>query len=298
MAHTRWFRAFGLAAFTLMVSLSLAAHASPAKNKDKDKQPAEAVTLNPGDPAPLIQDKLLSQIRLTKATADHTDIITAGDVVVLQQDGLMMSSSACSYAYSNSYSGGVLTSNMKNRAKDTAKSVAKAAIFGKLGLGGSSVTDAAANVCATRKFVAGEKFWVTGIVAQKDGILVRTSSDPYNDIRYYGELLFTFVNGVVPPVDDFVKSFSEVITVQSEEGQSGQGDQPASEAAQEPAPDTMSDIAPPPPPPPTIEAGQTKDQVTAAFGQPLRVAKFGVKEIYFYKDMKVTFTSGKVSKIE
>jgi hypothetical protein len=64
----------------------------------------------------------------------------------------------------------------------------------------------------------------------------------------------------------------------------------------------MPEIAPPPPPadvtPPTIELGQTMDQVTAGFGQPLRIAKLGVKTIYYYKDMKVTFTDGKVSNVE
>jgi hypothetical protein len=48
----------------------------------------------------------------------------------------------------------------------------------RFGLGsGASVTDAANNGCTSRKFVAGEKFWITGIVAQKDGILVSTFSD-------------------------------------------------------------------------------------------------------------------------
>jgi hypothetical protein len=64
----------------------------------------------------------------------------------------------------------------------------------------------------------------------------------------------------------------------------------------------MAMIAPPPPPsdapPPTIAIGQTKDQVTAGFGQPVRIAKLGAKEIFYYKDMKVTFTNGKVSNVE
>jgi hypothetical protein len=64
----------------------------------------------------------------------------------------------------------------------------------------------------------------------------------------------------------------------------------------------MAAIAPPPPPadapPPTIAMGQTKDQVTAGFGQPARIAKLGAKEIFYYKDMKVTFTNGKVSNVE
>jgi hypothetical protein len=70
-----------------------------------------------------------------------------------------------------------------------------------------------------------------------------------------------------------------------------------------PAP--MADVAPPPAPvdlpppvPPTIALGQTMDQVTAAFGQPLKVAKLGAKTIFYYKDMKVTFTDGKVTNVE
>ena len=75
-----------------------------------------------------------------------------------------------------------------------------------------------------------------------------------------------------------------------------------------PAP--LPDIAPPPPPadapppppanspPPTIAIGQTMDQVTAGFGQPLKVAKLGAKVFFYYKDMKVTFMNGKVSDVE
>ncbi|MGP8187547.1 MAG: hypothetical protein ACLQKY_15915 [Terracidiphilus sp.] len=84
---------------------------------------------------------------------------------------------------------------------------------------------------------------------------------------------------------------------------------PAPEAAAAPipapAPAPMPDIAPPPPPtdapppaPPTIALGQTMDQVTTGFGQPLKVAKVGAKVIFYYKDMKVTFTNGKVSDVE
>jgi hypothetical protein len=64
----------------------------------------------------------------------------------------------------------------------------------------------------------------------------------------------------------------------------------------------MPVIAPPPPPadapPPTISLGQAMDQVTAGFGQPQRVAKLGIKTIFYYKDMKVTFTNGKVTNVE
>jgi hypothetical protein len=275
-------------------------------------------TAQAGDPATLIQQKLVTQIKVTKSTADRSDIVTGGDVVLLHKDGLMMCASYSSYAFSNTYSNGVLSANYKNRAKDAAKSF----LVGRLPFGGgSSAADAANNGCVSRKFVAGEKFWITGVTPQKDGILVSTFSDPYpdpsgNQTRYYGEIKFLFAKGPVPPADDFVKTVAEVITVAPADdtqggqggqgGQSDQGSQPAQAAAppaaSAPPPPPMADIAPPPPPadtpPPTINLGQSKDQVIAAFGQPTRMAKLGAKEILYYKDMKVTLTNGKVSNVE
>jgi hypothetical protein len=264
-----------------------------------------------GDPATLDQEKLAAQIKLTKAAADHSDVVTPGDIVMLHKDGLMMCSSASSYAFSNTYSNGVLAANYNNRAKDAAKSFLRGRIpFG----GGGSAADAANNGCASRKFVAGEKFWITGIVVQKDGILVSTISDPYNDVRFYGDIKFLFPKSGVPVPEDFLKTVSEVITVQpaddkdqGSQGNQAQPDQAAGPAAapapaSAPPPAPMAVIPPPPPPtdtpPPTIAIGQTEDQVTAAFGQPLRVAKLGAKKILYYKDMKVTLTNGKVSNVD
>lgn len=51
-------------------------------------------------------------------------------------------------------------------------------------------------------------------------------------------------------------------------------------------------------PPVSIDMGQTVDQVVASMGQPVRKATVGAKTIYFYKDMKVTFTGGKVSDVQ
>ena len=262
-----------------------------------------------GDPATLIQEKLISQIKLTKTAADRSDIVTAGDVVLLHKDGLMMSSTASDYGFSNTYANGVLSANLKNRAKSALRGWGKGILSG----GASDVAGAANNGCPTRKFVAGEKFWITGVSIQKDGILVSTYSDPYNDTRYFGEIKFMYPGkGTVPPADAFVKTVQEVITVapSDDNGKGGQNDQaaqneqpaqPAQPATPPPAP--IQAIAPPPPPadtpPPTIAIGQTKDVVVAGFGQPVRTAKLaGTKEIYFYKDMKVTFTNGKVSNVE
>jgi hypothetical protein len=285
--------AFGLAALAMIFTVGMEAQA--------------------GDPATLIQAKLVSQIKITKPTADHTDIVTDGDVVLLHKDGLMMCAAASSYAFSNTYSNGVLAANYKNRVKDAVKSFG----FGHIPVfgAGTSATDAANNGCVSRKFVAGEKFWITGVAPQKDGILISTISDPYpdpsgNQTRYYGEIKFPFAKGAVPPPDAFANTVSEVITVAPSDDKGDQGSQQGNQAGQPaqaaapaaPPPAPMPDIAPPPPPadtpPPTISIGQTKAQVTTAFGQPAKTAKVGVKEIFYYKDMKVTFSNGKVSNVE
>ena len=88
-----------------------------------------------------------------------------------------------------------------------------------------------------------------------------------------------------------------LLDVNTQQAWARTGDAPAA------APAPLPEIAPPPPPadaapPPTIEVGQTMDQVIAGFGQPLRVAKLGVKTIFYYKDMKATFTNGKISNVE
>ncbi|MGD0939403.1 MAG: hypothetical protein ABR905_06780 [Terracidiphilus sp.] len=53
-----------------------------------------------------------------------------------------------------------------------------------------------------------------------------------------------------------------------------------------------------PPLAPAVSIGQTKAQVTAALGQPVKTSKAGGKEIFYYKDMKVTFANGKVAAVE
>ncbi|MFY9906180.1 MAG: hypothetical protein WAM43_02775 [Terriglobales bacterium] len=54
----------------------------------------------------------------------------------------------------------------------------------------------------------------------------------------------------------------------------------------------------PPPDPVQIEKGQTIDQVKAAIGSPDKIVNLGTKQIYVYKDIKVTFINGKVSDVQ
>jgi hypothetical protein len=50
--------------------------------------------------------------------------------------------------------------------------------------------------------------------------------------------------------------------------------------------------------PQTIQLGETSDQVRATLGQPERVVNLGDKQIYLYKDLKITFVSAKVTDVQ
>jgi hypothetical protein len=119
----------------------------------------------------------------------------------------------------------------------------------------------------------------------------------------------------LPSPEDALKLVAEVITVAPSEeakddkekpakqgGQQGAAAPAAAPPAAEPAPPPVEAPPPvieaPPPPPAEVSLGQTPDEVVAALGQPTKKAKVGTKEIYFYKDLKVTFLNGKVKDIQ
>jgi hypothetical protein len=243
-----------------------------------------------------IQQKLEAEFKLTRTTADRSDIVTAGDIVVLRKDNIKMNSAVTTPAPENTFKDGRLTQN--TWANSWRNAIARS-------------NNGDQNV-PFRLFVAGEKCWITGIEVREDGAYLMLYSDPYNDMRYYGILKFPFNKKAVPATDEVLREVAEVVTAQPADAKENNNAQQAPAAPQQSAqvqapvqaaaPAPMQAIAPPPPPadaaPPTIAIGQTKDQVVAAFGQPTRKAALGAKEIYIYKDMKVTFTSGKVSNVE
>jgi len=235
-----------------------------------------------------LEQVLKTQYHWTAITADRSDIVTPGDVLVLHKDGLVMCGVEAKFALTNTYKNGSLSSNQMSWALS-------------LGLAGVS-----SSIIPQRKFVAGEKFWIVGYGVLKDGVALEVYSDPYNDIRYYGLLKIPFAKNSIPSPDDVLKSLAEVVTIQPAETTAPTAPPPTPAA---PPPDqpaaTIEPLAPPPPPadappvaPPTVTLGQTKDQVIAILGPPKKIASVGTKETYYYSDMKVILVNGKVTDIQ
>lgn len=230
-----------------------------------------------------IENKLYAKFTLTQATADKTDIVTPGSIIVLRKSGFIMFGLAAQMPPTYLYKDGRLQSGVGNLFKMT-------------------MTKDGSDSAPKRTFVAGEKFWLTEIKVQQDAVILSFLSDVYNDVRYRAQIKFPFpAKKVVPPTDVMLSMIDEVVGV---DGGSAQPVQAAQNAPQPPA-QPLQAIAPPPPPPDmppappkTITKGQTRDVVIAVWGQPTGDIKMGAKEILTYPSMKVILISGKVSDVQ
>ncbi len=150
-----------------------------------------------------LQKQLESTYPLTKATADSTDIVTAGAVLVLEKDNLQMCKVNLPIPTHNYYKNGEITQG------------GFMSVLNKLGnasLGGGS------DATTTRKFVAGEKFWLTKVQVDNDGVSFQFLTDPLQDVRYHGLLKFPFPKGQTPPTDQILATVAQVIKTDGAEG--------------------------------------------------------------------------------
>lgn len=122
--------------------------------------------------------------------------------------------------------------------------------------------------------------------------------DPASGMK--GEVVFQFAKGYLEKanageVEDLI---GQVFAISNDDQQaqgvdSGQqGNQQASQQA--PAQQQQEQQAEPQ----TIQLGMSPDQVQGAMGKPEKIFNLGAKQIFVYKDVKVTFLNGKVSDVQ
>ena len=242
---------------------------------------------------PDIEQQLKAQYHITRVGANGV-VLQAGSVLVVQQDNIKANPASNILYWSNLYKKDGHVKQPIIMVKSGASTVDKSSI---------------------RFLQVGEKVYVTNIEIkpanivfslQSCGACKPAASDP-NDVPYRAELSFQFQKGFADSANfkDIQETIGQVFAIAPPAENSS-----ATAAATAPTNESKGEtqfqpIQPPPPPadappppPKTVSKGDTKDQVVAAFGQPERMAELGAKEIYYYKDLKVTFVNGKVADVQ
>ncbi len=226
------------------------------------------------DPIAQLRQMLQSHFTVTKLAPNQMDIVTAGSVMVLHKDGVLMCSvsvpGGVSYAATSTYKDGAVSHSIE--PSDAPKAMPN----------GLRYVQPRANCgrAPSRTAMSGDKYWIPKAYVDmgNDRIVFRLYSDPYDDVRYWGELQVLFPKGSIPTPDQLLNTISEVLTVQSDD---------AAAAQPQPAPQ-----------PKTVLKGDSIDQVVATLGKPEEILQVDTKQIYVYKEVKITFLDGKVSDIQ
>jgi len=240
-----------------------------------------------------LEGAVIAKYPLTRAKPDKSDIETPGAVILLKKNNLTM------YSTDASRHSQVIYKDSKLNPSGMMKF-----------MGAASALNTNSSGVNERNFMAGDKIWIIAVEQAKDGLVVYTLSDPYPsgdvNVRYMGSVKFPFPKNTTPPPDQLLEQVSEVFSVDD----AGTSAAKLAATASSPTPPAaaIAPIAPPPPPPdepvaaaappPTISVGEKKADVITDFGQPLKDIKLATKEIFTYKDMKVTFVNGKVSDVQ
>ncbi|MFZ0687804.1 MAG: hypothetical protein WAM89_19835, partial [Terriglobales bacterium] len=150
-----------------------------------------------------------------------------------------------------------------------------------------------------RYFAVGEKVYPVEIKvdAKKDKIVVvviecQSTNAETGPSSYMARVDFQFAKGYLGTASagQIEDTIGQVFTISTLDPQQSQSDQKASDQ-QQPSEQEKPD-------PQTIHLGQTIDQVLSALGKPDKIVDLGAKQIYVYKDLKVTFVNGKVSDVQ
>jgi hypothetical protein len=248
-----------------------------------------------------LQEQLAAQYKLVKMGSDTSgySVVEEGTLLAIQKGGLLGVPYSDTSVQNNKYEGGVVKAPNAMLSKGIGFGMKK---FGK--------------EQTTKLFAKGDKVYPTKIDVnlEKDTVTMgivacdtcnKTDPPTYNKTN----VVFVFPKGSLATasagaVEDTIGQLLSVSSSDdAQKGDSGQqqggdqqpgGDQGGQpQGAQQPAAQEQA-----PAEPASIDKGMTTDQVEAAMGKPEKKVTLGSKVIYYYKDMKVIFLSGKVSDVQ
>ena len=178
-----------------------------------------------------LEQQLESEYKITTPTADNTDLVTTGSILILQKKGFSAGEASSKVATMNTYKDGQIKSGAATAIRRFGGLPGISSIPGV----GTAAGTAAGAAGGSRDFVNGEKLYVTQITIDrnKDGIIFDLISDSYGDSgRFKGLMRFQFPKGTVKSADlaaaDAV--IGQVFKIQPPEDTNADAKQPANAA--------------------------------------------------------------------
>ncbi|HME33783.1 MAG TPA: hypothetical protein VKF84_01000 [Candidatus Sulfotelmatobacter sp.] len=249
-----------------------------------------------------LQEQLAAQYKAVKMGSDTSgySVVEEGTLLAIQKGGMLGSPYSEKTTLVNKYEGGSV------HPPSSSLLTAKKAIFGHFSQTQSQGQE-------TKLFAKGDKVYPMKVEVnlEKDivtlGIVAcdtcnKTDPPTYNK----ASVVFQFPKGSLAKASagDIEDTIGQLLSISdsSQQDQGGgqqggqdqqQGAQGDQQAAQQPAQQQA-----PAAEPQTIEKGQTTDQVQGSLGKPDKIVNLGAKQIWVYKDLKVTFLNGKVSDVQ
>jgi hypothetical protein len=240
-----------------------------------------------------IQEQLAAQYKLVKMGSDTSgySVVEKGTLLAIQKGGILAVPYGDQNVLANKYEGGTI------HAPNSLSLMGRKSIMGKFG-----------KEQTTHLFAVGDKVYPMKIDVNvpKDTVTLevvacdtcnKTDPPTYNKAN----VVFQFpkgslANATAGGVEDTI---GQVLSISNDDAQQA-GDQGGQQQQQGAADQGQQQQAEQPAAaePASIEKGMTTDQVEAAMGKPEKKVTLGAKVIYYYKDMKVIFLSGKVSDVQ
>jgi hypothetical protein len=251
-----------------------------------------------------LQEQLAAQYKLVKMGSDTSgySVVEEGTLLAIQKGGLLGVPYSDTSVQNNKYEGGAVKAPNAMLSKGIGFGMKK---FGK--------------EQTTKLFAKGDKVYPTKIdvALDKDQVTMsivacdkcnKTDPTTYNKTN----VVFVFPKGSLATasagqVEDTIGTLLSISSDDAKSDDSAQGgdqqQQGGDQGAQQPAGQQGGQQQPAaqeqaPAEPASIDKGMTPDQVQAAMGKPDKIVNLGAKQIYVYKDLKVTFLNGKVSDVQ
>ena len=246
-----------------------------------------------------LQEQLDAQYKLVKMGADSSGaaVIEAGTILNIKKGGIL------GVPYSDQ---SILSTKYESGTVHSPNPVTSKVVGWGLGKIGKTQT--------TQFFQTNTKVYPSKVTVNlpKDQVVISiVDCDSCNNVDpktfYKADVVFQFAKGSLATtnaaqVEDTIGGLLAVDDSGGDQGgnneQQGGNDQQGNNQQGNDQGGAQAQQQAPPPEPQQIEKGQTPDQVKAAIGVPDKIVNLGTKQIYVYKDIKVTFINGKVSDVQ